>query len=49
MNQQSAQRNADFKAYEAQKDLNSWNFTAHIRNGELYRDTNTGTIFEVDH
>jgi len=49
MNQQSAQRNADFKAYQAQRSLNSWNFDAHIRNGNLYRDTDTGNIFEVDH
>ncbi|MEI9984180.1 MAG: hypothetical protein WDN69_13820 [Aliidongia sp.] len=48
-NRESAQRNAAFKDYEAARSLNSWNFTAHIRNGELYRNPNTGGIFEVDH
>jgi hypothetical protein len=49
MDQQSATRNAQFQNYQAQRSLNSWNFDAHIRNGNLYRDTDTGTIFEVDH
>jgi hypothetical protein len=49
MNQQSATRNAEFQNYQAQRSLNSWNFDAHIRNGNLYRDTDTGKIFEVDH
>ncbi len=49
MDQQSAARNAQFQNYQAQRSLNSWNFDAHIRNGNLYRDTDTGKIFEVDH
>jgi hypothetical protein len=48
-NRESAQRNAAFNDYEAARSLNSWNFDAHIRNGELYRNPNTGGIFEVDH
>lgn len=48
-NRESAQRNASFKDYQAARSLNSWNFTAHIRNGELYHNVNTGEIFEVDH
>jgi hypothetical protein len=49
MNHESAARNAQFRNYQAQKSLNSWNFDAHIRNGELYRDVRTGEIVEVDH
>ena len=49
MDQQSATRNAQFQNYQAQRSLNSWNFDAHIRNGNLYRNTDTGNIFEVDH
>jgi hypothetical protein len=48
MNEQGARRNAQFAADMARKDLNTWRFTAHIRNGELYRDPTTGRIFEVD-
>ncbi len=48
-NRASAQRNAAFRNYQAARSLNSWNFDAHIRNGELYRDHRTGEIFEVDH
>ena len=48
MNAQSARNNQDFANYEAAKSLNSWNFDAHIRNGNLYRDVNTGDIVEID-
>jgi hypothetical protein len=49
MDEQSAARNANFAAYEAQKGLNNWNFIAHdVRNGALYRDNETGKIFEID-
>jgi hypothetical protein len=49
MNSQSAAQNSNFAAYEAQKGLNNWNFIAQdVRNGALYRDPNTGQIFEDD-
>lgn len=49
MNRQSDANNENFRNYQAQRSLNSWNFDAQIRNGKLYRNTDTGVIFEVDH
>ncbi len=49
MEQQSAQRSANFAAYQAQRSLNSWRFNAYVRNGQLYRNVNTGEYYEVDH
>src|SRR5665213_2359081 len=49
MNRQSEQNNENFRNYQAQRSLNSWKFNAYIRNGELYRDTSNGQLFEVDH
>jgi len=49
LNAESAQENANFEQYEAQRSLNSCNFDAHVRNGALYQNETTGEIFEVDH
>lgn len=49
MQERSERRNADFAMYQARRSLNSWRFNAYIRNGQLYRNVNTGEYFEVDH
>ncbi len=48
MARQSAIHNENFRRYMYQRSLSAWRFNAHIRNGELYRDVNTGEIIEID-